>query len=288
MTVRLGLVGAGAWGRNFVRTVPEVPGSSISCVCRMDPSLRPDGLDPGIPVTSDFDALLRLSDAVIVATPPDSHPEYAIRAVRAGLPVLVEKPAALSLRETEAMFEEAAAAKVPLLVDHVHLFSQAFPVLREWTRSWSPVSVSSVAGGDGPFRPYSALLDWGPHDVAMCAALLGRPDDVEIVRRPSGSGELAEIFLGFGSSFAHLTVGNGLNRRFRRLSVRCGDRTAVYDDVALDKLLFDGRPVPLMPVPPLQEAVRVFVDAVRGKDDWRLDPSVPLIVAEVLEAGVGP
>lgn len=284
MTLRLGLVGAGAWGRNYVGTVGQVDGTSISCVCRANPGLRPAALSAGVPVTSDFDALLRVSDAVIVATPPDTHPEYALRAIRAGLPVLLEKPAALSLRDTERVFEESEKSGVPVMVNHVHLFSQAFMVMREWTRDWRPVRIVSFAGNNGPFRDYGALLDWGPHDVAMCVAMLGAPDDVEIVRRPSASGETLELFLGFGESFAHLTVGNGMPKKMRSFSAYFKERFSIYDDTAEDKLVFDGRSVPLHAGLPLQEAVRAFVGLSLGKKgDWRTDPSIPLAVARVLE-----
>jgi len=56
--------------------------------------------------------------AVYVATPPDTHAQYAIAAARAGKHVLVEKPMAVSAAEGRRMVEEADAAGVRLWVAH--------------------------------------------------------------------------------------------------------------------------------------------------------------------------
>jgi predicted dehydrogenase len=55
-------------------------------------------------------------DAVYVATPPDTHAEYALRAARAGKPVYVEKPMARTHAECRAMLDGCRAAGVPLFV----------------------------------------------------------------------------------------------------------------------------------------------------------------------------
>jgi predicted dehydrogenase len=55
-------------------------------------------------------------DAVYIALPNDLHKEWAIRAAKAGLHVLCEKPMAVTARECEAMIRAAAAAKVKLMV----------------------------------------------------------------------------------------------------------------------------------------------------------------------------
>ena len=67
---------------------------------------------------TDADALINDPDvnAVYVATPPDSHADYAIRAMRAGKPVYVEKPMALNAAECEAMNRVSRETGVPLFV----------------------------------------------------------------------------------------------------------------------------------------------------------------------------
>jgi 1,5-anhydro-D-fructose reductase (1,5-anhydro-D-mannitol-forming) len=55
-------------------------------------------------------------DAVYVATPPCAHRETALLAARAGKPVYVEKPMAMSVAECQEMLQACRAARVPLLV----------------------------------------------------------------------------------------------------------------------------------------------------------------------------
>ena len=57
-------------------------------------------------------------DAVYIATPPDSHLEYALVVCAARKPCLVEKPAGRSFEETRRMVEAFRAADVPLFVSY--------------------------------------------------------------------------------------------------------------------------------------------------------------------------
>jgi len=282
MTVRLGLVGAGAWGRNYLRTSAGSSGIAVSCICRA--SRAPVDGFAEVPVTDDIGELLPLCDAVVVATPPASHETAVMRALAAGKPVLLEKPAALSAPSVDRMLAASESARVPLLVGHIHLFSQAFLSLRDKTSAWHPRSVLSTAGNRGPFRDYPSLWDWGPHDVSMCLSLFGRPpDDVEAVRYTGGPGVVDVLSLGFGASRAVLRFGNGMDRKVRLFSVTSQDGDAVYEDPP-GSLTLLGAPVPLQPISPLKSMLESFVSAVDGgPTDWRYDPWLVLETAKVLD-----
>ncbi len=55
-------------------------------------------------------------NAVYVATPPDTHAEYTIKALNAGKPVYVEKPMARNYKECEEMVKAAEKNNQPLFV----------------------------------------------------------------------------------------------------------------------------------------------------------------------------
>jgi len=55
-------------------------------------------------------------DAIYVATPPYAHRDATLLAARAGKPVYVEKPMAMSVEECREMLQACRAARVPLLV----------------------------------------------------------------------------------------------------------------------------------------------------------------------------
>ncbi len=70
-------------------------------------------------------------NAVYVATPPDSHAEYAIQAIRAGKPVYVEKPMARNYQECQQMNQASQAAGVPLFVAYYRRCLPGFLKVKE-------------------------------------------------------------------------------------------------------------------------------------------------------------
>src|SRR5215471_11186905 len=57
-------------------------------------------------------------NAIYVATPPSSHEEYALAAIKAGKPVYVEKPMSIDAASAERMARSAAEKNIKLCVAH--------------------------------------------------------------------------------------------------------------------------------------------------------------------------
>ncbi|GAB3257545.1 Gfo/Idh/MocA family oxidoreductase [Larkinella harenae] len=119
--IRWGIIGCG--NVTEVKSGPafnKVPNSTLVAVMRRDGELAADyALRHGVPKWyDDAEALLQDPDvnAIYVATPPDSHADYAIRAMRLGKPVYVEKPMARNAAECEAMNQVSRETGVPLFV----------------------------------------------------------------------------------------------------------------------------------------------------------------------------
>ncbi len=72
-----------------------------------------------------FDECLKNVDAVYIALPNSMHCEYAVRAARAGVHVLVEKPMAVTEQECERMMRAARESKVRLMVAYRLHFERA-------------------------------------------------------------------------------------------------------------------------------------------------------------------
>jgi predicted dehydrogenase len=64
-------------------------------------------------------------DAVYIALPNDMHRAYTLRAARAGLHVLCEKPMGVTARECEQMIRATRAAKVRLMIAYRLHFERA-------------------------------------------------------------------------------------------------------------------------------------------------------------------
>jgi predicted dehydrogenase len=74
-------------------------------------------------------------NAVYIATPPDSHADYAMQAMKAGKPVYVEKPMARNYQECEEMINISARTGVPLFVAYYRRMLPGFLRVRELINS---------------------------------------------------------------------------------------------------------------------------------------------------------
>ncbi|WP_299583957.1 Gfo/Idh/MocA family oxidoreductase [uncultured Sunxiuqinia sp.] len=84
-------------------------------------------------------------NAIYIATPPDTHAQYAIQAMRAGKPVYVEKPMALNHAECQQMIEVSKETGMPLFVAYYRRTLPAFLKMKELVESGvigKPISVS--------------------------------------------------------------------------------------------------------------------------------------------------
>lgn len=121
MSVRWGIIGCG--DVTEVKSGPalqQVRGSSLVAVMRRNGALAKDyAARHGVARWyDDAQALIAdpAVDAVYVATPPSSHAQFAIAAMRAGKPAYVEKPMALDASECDAMLAAGRETGMPLFV----------------------------------------------------------------------------------------------------------------------------------------------------------------------------
>jgi len=72
--LRLGLVGAGRWGRNYIRTIAELEDVVLARLASRAPDAAALAGD-GCAVAADWSELITAGDldGVIVATPPATH-----------------------------------------------------------------------------------------------------------------------------------------------------------------------------------------------------------------------
>ena len=290
--LRLGLAGAGRWGRNYIRTIAGLPELRLARVASGNPETAAL-LPAGCQLVGHWRDLIDPSalDGVIIATPPASHAEIARAAILAGIPVLIEKPLALSAAEARAVRDLAAERRVFALVEHTHLFSPAFRALKGLVESHGGVrEIRSEASNHGPYRrDVPVLWDWGPHDVAMCLDLMQEVPASAVCtvhdrsEKDGGTAETVTIALSFPSGVPAQILLSNTKDRMRRFSVRCADAEIVYDDLSAQKLFVDGRPVQVAGDLPLTVAVQEFAAAIAsgGRDEGALDLGVRVV--EVLE-----
>ena len=106
---RVAVLGAGNWGRNHVRALAALPEADLVAVCDTDAERREavKRQYPAVLTTEHLGEALDQADAVVVATPAAFHGDHARQAIERDMPVLVEKPFALTVRDAESIAELA-------------------------------------------------------------------------------------------------------------------------------------------------------------------------------------
>lgn len=294
--IRLGLIGAGRWGRNYIRTIAALDGVRLTRLASGNPASA--GLvGPGCMISADWRQVIGAGglEGVIIATPPSLHAEMTIAAVAAGIPVLVEKPLTLGLAEAARLREQVRTRNGLVMVDHTHLYHPAFEELKRHVAALGMIrEIEAEAGNQGPYREdVPVLWDWGPHDVAMCLNLLREsPREIratleERTTQGSAVAETLRLELVFSSGArARIRVSNMMEKT-RRFSVRCAAGVLVYDDIARNKLVLqrDGGegPINVSPEPPLSRVVKAFVAGIDAGNDATASLDLAVDVVAVLE-----
>jgi predicted dehydrogenase len=207
-TVRWGIIGCG--DVTEVKSGPGfrlASGSQLVAVMRRNGALAADyARRHGVPRWYD-DARALIADpavdAVYVATPPDSHADYALACAAAGKPAYVEKPMARHGPECDRMVEAFRKAGLPLFVAYYRRRLPCFLKVGELLGSGAVGRLSGVTyrlcnpqhlkGNVWRTDPAVAgaghFLDVGSHALDLLDYLLGPLEDV--------SGTAADVASGY-------------------------------------------------------------------------------------------
>jgi predicted dehydrogenase len=209
--VRVGIIGAGRYGRFLIETMLGVDGVALTAVVgSVDATARATAARYGIPYwTADYRTMLREApaDLVVVASPPHLHVEMAADALAAGKHVLLEKPPALSVADYERLCRLAADAGRVVAVDYHMRFNPiyravgrlvAVRALGDLTR----VAVDNLASDEplapshwfwDPARSGGIFVEHGVHFFDIFEQLLGHPTVLwaRSYRRPDGVADRA-------------------------------------------------------------------------------------------------
>jgi scyllo-inositol 2-dehydrogenase (NADP+) len=145
-----------------------------------------------------FDALLEVSDLIVIATPNATHFELAAAALNAGKHVVADKPLAVTVEQADALIELAHSFRRLLTVFHNRRWDGDFLTVRTILPELGEVSLFEASWDR--FRPQvkdgwretgevggGVLNDLGPHLIDQCLSLFGMPDAIAadvIAQRP--------------------------------------------------------------------------------------------------------
>jgi UDP-2-acetamido-3-amino-2,3-dideoxy-glucuronate N-acetyltransferase len=199
-TPRTAVIGNGAWGKNHTRILREL--GSLRSVYDSEPAQLEN-----VPESTSFLGNIwadKRIDAVVIATPPNTHCRLVLDALAHGKHVLVEKPMASRLLGTVVMRTRAKCANKILMVGHLMRYHPGFVKLLEIVQSGKIGKLEYVYSNrlqPGKIRTEeNSLWSLAPHDVSMLTAIAGQPQSATCIGsdyRKSGVADIVTATLRF-------------------------------------------------------------------------------------------
>jgi len=128
--VRVGIIGAGKWGKNHVRVYSGLEGCELVGIADVNPEAKTLADEFNTEFYTDYHELLDNVDAVSVVVPTDLHYEIVKECVNAGKHVLVEKPLTKTSEKSAELRKLAEEKRVYLTVGYLFRFNAAVQELK--------------------------------------------------------------------------------------------------------------------------------------------------------------
>ncbi len=241
----IGIIGAGHWGRQYIRNFCEIP--SVSKVCIFDYSEIQ--LNKMITKYSHYsrayfykeksDFFNQNLDAVVVATNVTSHFHIAKFVLNLGIHCLVEKPMCMISKQVEELQALSIKNKLTLMTGHTLLYSPEVQHMQHLIQSGEagrPLSAQCNRLNPGRYQEdCNVLWDLAPHDISVLLYLFNsrvcrvycqassqdqdQNEDVGSIQLEFQSGAIAS--LNFSWINAHKT---------RTINIGCENKEFLFDD----------------------------------------------------------
>jgi UDP-2-acetamido-3-amino-2,3-dideoxy-glucuronate N-acetyltransferase len=243
----IGLIGLGYWGKNIFRNLHEL--KVLHTACDLNKKLlgvRKKEFSQ-INYTLHCDDIFKNNtiDAVIIATPAATHYSLAVKALKAGKDVFVEKPLALNVEHAKKLVRLAKSKKRVLMVGHILHYHPAINVLKTIIDAGTLGKLQYIYSNRlniGKLRVEENILwSFAPHDISAILMLVGgEPEKVKCFGETylnEGVYDLTLTTLEFKNKIkAHIFVSWLHPFKEQRLIVVGAKAMAVFDDLTKEKL----------------------------------------------------
>ena len=246
-------MGLGYWGPNLLRAAADLDEVEVAVLCDTSAeALAPQARrHPQARVTQLVDEVVADDsiDAVIVATPVQTHYGITRSLLQAGKHVFVEKPVATTSHDCRDLISLAVERDLILMPGHVFLYSPPVVAIKKMLEQGSLGEiyfVTSTRVNLGIHRSDSSVIqDLAPHDFSILHYWFGMPTFARAIARDSvvpGLWDVAFIDLGFGDGgpLAHVELSWLAPTKLRRTVLAGTKAMVVYDDTATEQVrVFD-------------------------------------------------
>ena len=241
--MKVGVIGLGYWGPNLVRNF--LANNEVESVTACD--INPDRLEaigkkmPSVNLTTDCNDLYNGDfDIIAIATPVNSHYEFAKKSLEAGKHIWVEKPFTATTRQAEELIEIADKNNLKIFVDHTFIYTGAVRKIKELVDQGELGNIiyfDSVRVNLGLFQhDVNVIWDLAPHDLSIMKYILADKKIVAVsahgIANYYNHENIAHLSVYFENNcFAHFHVNWTSPVKIRQMIIGGKKKMILFDDM---------------------------------------------------------
>lgn len=249
MKIRVGVIGLGYWGPNYVRNFIIHDQTEIIWACDLsnDALKKVVRIYPNIKTTQDYKQLLndKTLDMIAIATPPETHYKIAKDALLSNKHVLVAKPISTELIQAKKLLKIAMSKNLLLHCDLTYLYTDAVKTIRSLVKNGTigePLYYDATRSNLGLIqKDVNVIWDLVPHDLAILSYCFNlKPKKIFCTGSKhhgnKTSEEMAHITIHYENNFiAHIHVSWLSPVKLRTILIGGTKKMIFYNDVEPDE-----------------------------------------------------
>ena len=183
--IKVAVIGTGGWGRQHARVFSQRPDVELCAVAgRNAERAQARAAEFGVRAYTDIDAMLAQErpDLVSLSLPNQGHFEPTLQVIRAGVPLLVEKPLVFDLAEADTLLAEAYQRNLFFAINFNHRYARPVQKTRQAIDDGRIGEIVFATwrfgGGGGGDHPHGNLIETQCHGFDMLEFLCGPIESV--------------------------------------------------------------------------------------------------------------
>ena len=296
------VIGTGFWGRNHARVFTELEETELLAVCDMDAARAKKVAELyGAKAYTNTSRMLARPDieAVSVCTWSISLAREALKALRAGKHVLVEKPMATNVKQADGLLQEAKRKELHLTVGFLMRFIPGIQRIKEAVDGktiGNLVCANAKRVSEWPERigDVGVVKDTAIHDIDIIRHIFG--SEAETVYAKTGNmrhkkfEDYAQIMLTFKGGQSAFIESNWLTPYKTRTLVVTGSSAIMKLDYITQEITIEDAKQTVQPRHPFQEPLKLelqhFANCILKKEKPIITGTDGLRALQIAEAAM--
>jgi predicted dehydrogenase len=260
--VKIGVIGVGRIGKIHIEQILKNPQTQLTGFFDID-NVRSAEIVAEfslLPFVS-LNELLLASDAILIATNTEAHYEIALKCIKSGKHVFIEKPITIELSQALELVHSSKESNVKCMVGHVERFNPAFVLIRPFVTNPLFIESHRLATFSSKLAQESVILDLMIHDIDIVLSLVKS----EINRISATGVKVISDTIDIANARIEFSNGCIANLTASRISQNAMRKTRVFQQDAYFNIDFLNR-----------KSERVSLKSLKNNDTKRYEKAIHL------------